>query len=305
MERYVGRLLSTYLVCGFLGAGKTTYILERLKDGSARTAVLVNEFSALGIDGQIIRTRGGMEVVEMAGGCICCSQKEDLVKQVALIAREIRPDVLLIEPSGVAETSELLKALSDEALAETIRCEATITIVDGSTFLDYSGSDSFGTFFLDQVEHADLVLINKIDLMAPDELGAVEARIKEINSRAIVVRTDHCRYDSVAIRKGDKGPIGPHRHVPGFDSLSLELQKPVPDDALERFLSLVNEGVFGEVLRVKGFVRREDGTFVEVQVTPAQASVKPAQWQGRPGLVFVGLGLDRLSLERYFAPPAS
>ena len=55
------------------------------------------------------------------------------------------------------------------------------------------------------------------------------------------------------------------------------------------------------VLRVKGFVRREDGTFVEVQVTPAQASVEPARWQGRPGLVFVGLGLDRSSLERYFA----
>ena len=144
---------------------KTTYILERLRDKSARTAVLVNEFGTLGIDGETIRAAGGVSVVEMAGGCICCNQRQDMVKSIAEIARDIRPDVLLIEPSGVAETSELLNALSDSSLGGIVRCDGTITIIDATTFLDYSEPGSFGTFFLDQIENADVVLINKVDLV--------------------------------------------------------------------------------------------------------------------------------------------
>ena len=88
MKRSEERPLSTCLVCGFLGAGKTTFILERLRDKSVRTVVLVNELGTLGIDGQTIRTKGGVDVVEMAGGCICCSQRQGLVKSVIEMLKE-------------------------------------------------------------------------------------------------------------------------------------------------------------------------------------------------------------------------
>jgi G3E family GTPase len=287
-------------VCGFLGAGKTTYILERLRDKSARTAVLVNEFGALGIDGETIRAKGGISVVEMAGGCICCSQRQNLVKSIAEIARDIRPDLLLIEPSGVAETSELLNALSDGSLEGIIRCDGTIAIIDATTFLDYSEPGSFGTFFLDQIENADVVLINKIDLVEPGLLGEIEARINEANPGVVVVRTDHCRYDAALHRTGRKGPVIFHRNALEFDSLSLELQKPIPSESFERFLSDLKEGAFGEILRAKGFVQIEGGACVEVQVTSGQVSIEPAECRIQPKMVFIGRGLKRSSLESYF-----
>jgi G3E family GTPase len=293
--------LSTYLVCGFLGAGKTTYILERLRDKSSRTAVLVNEFGTLGIDGQIIRTKGGVDVVEMAGGCICCSQRQGLVKSVTEIARDIRPDVLLIEPSGVAETSELLKALSDDSLGGIISCDATITIIDATTFLDYSAPDSFGTFFLDQVENADVVLINKIDLVDPGLLVEIEARIDKLNPGAIVVRTDHCRDSGTLPQTGRTRPIISHKKALEFDSVSFELQKPIPSGSLERFLCRLKEGAFGEILRAKGFVQIEGGACVEVQTTPAQVLIEPVECRTPPKMIFLGLGLKRSALEGYFA----
>jgi G3E family GTPase len=288
-------------VCGFLGAGKTTYILERLRDKSARTAVLVNEFGTLGIDGQTIRAKGGMNVVEMAGGCICCSQRQDLVKCVIEIARDIRPDFLLIEPSGVAEASELLNALSDDSLAGVISCDATITIIDATTFLDYSEPGSFGTFFLDQVENADVVLINKVDLVDPGLLGEIEARINHVNPGAVVVRTDHCRYSATLPQARRKRPITSHKNALEFGSVSLELQKPIPSESLERFLSHLLDGAFGEILRAKGFVQIEGGACVEVQMTPGRVSIEPVECRMPPKMIFLGRGLKHSALEGYFA----
>ena len=295
-----GHPLSTYLVCGFLGAGKTTYILERLKDRSTRTAVLVNEFGTLGIDGQTIRTRGGIDVVEMAGGCICCSQRQGLVKSVTQIATEIKPDLLLIEPSGVAETSELLSALSDNELANIARCDGTITIIDATTFLDYCEPDSFGTFFLDQIVNADVILINKIDLVAQGTLDEIESRIKEINPGARVARTIHCRHGELPSRAGERSRCDSHRERMAFESMSLELHTVVSYERLERFLGRLASGDFGEILRVKGFVHVEGGEYVEVQATPAHFSIEAVQEPTPSRLVFVGRNLARSSLGRYF-----
>src|SRR6185369_7745825 len=128
--------IKTRLVGGFLGAGKTTFILEQLKSAGTRVAVLVNEFGKLGIDGALIRLQGGIEVIELPGGCICCSQKEGLLESVRSVARQVAPELLLIEPSGVAEISELLQLLSDPSLAGVIRLDTVITVLDCETFLE-------------------------------------------------------------------------------------------------------------------------------------------------------------------------
>src|SRR5690606_25325624 len=130
-----------------------------LKSARGRAAVLVNEFGSLGIDGSLIRSAGGIDVVEMPGGCICCSQQAGLVESIATIREEIRPDLLLIEPSGVAEASEVLKVLAAPALAGVIRLDAVITVLDASTFFEFSDPEAFGSFFLDQITHADLLLV--------------------------------------------------------------------------------------------------------------------------------------------------
>jgi len=301
LEPAVGFPVSTYLVSGFLGAGKTTFILERLRDTGGRIAVLVNEFGTLGIDGQTIRTQGGMDVVEMAGGCICCSQRQDLIKTVAEIARDIRPDVIMIEPSGVAETSELLTALFDPSLAGIVRHDATIAIIDAITFLEYSEPGAFGTFFLDQVQSADIILINKIDLVEPGALTDIETRIAGINPRAAVLKTDHCRDTASHRVRGVNRPIPSRDTLPEFSALTLELRKPVAQASLQRFLSDLEAGTFGEIFRAKGFVPTEDGGCVEVQVTPGQVSTTPAQCGIPSKIIFIGRRLERSSLERYFA----
>src|SRR6266567_3784969 len=176
--------IRTYLVSGFLGAGKTTFILEQLKNTGSRVAVLVNEFGELGIDGALIRSRSGFDVVEMPGGCICCSQRDGLAESIRRIAVEMEPELLLIEPSGIAEISEVLKVLAGPSLAGVIRLDAALTVIDAETFLEFSEPDGFGTFFLDQVVNADLILVNKIDLVAPAELAAIERRVEELRPGA-------------------------------------------------------------------------------------------------------------------------
>jgi G3E family GTPase len=291
---------SALLVCGFLGAGKTTFILEQIRSFGRRTAVLVNEFGDLGVDGTVIRSRGGLDVIELPGGCICCSMKDELAKSIRTVAEDIRPDVLLIEPSGVAEASEVIAVLTDKALSSAIRLDAVITIIDVSTFLDFSEPDAFGAFFLDQVTNADLIICNKTDLISLSERDQVARRIFELNPSALAVETSFCKVSTPLPSGRNKeirfaGSFGPAMECVGIDAV-----EDISQNQLEKFTLALSGGELGKVYRAKGLVKVADGGCTNLQYSGGAVSLTPFAEQARSRIVLIGYDLDRKRIREFF-----
>ncbi|MBC7963603.1 MAG: GTP-binding protein [Steroidobacteraceae bacterium] len=292
--------IKTRLVGGFLGAGKTTFILEQLKTAGAKVAVLVNEFGQLGIDGALIRLNGGIDVVELPGGCICCSQKQGLLESIRSIAGQIGPELLLIEPSGVAEISEILQVLSDPSLAGVIRIDAVITVLDAETFLEFSEPEAFGLFFLDQVRCADLILVNRADLVTPQTLEAIEERVAALNPLALLVRTEFCRMD-VAVPHGTKQQLDfSQKRVPlGIDCLSINPEKPFSEEGLADFIAELARGRFGRIIRGKGFIQVAGRGWMNLQMVAGNVTTKPLSTAMAARLTLIGFDLRATELDAF------
>lgn len=290
----------TSLICGFLGAGKTTFIRNRLQQANRRTAVLVNEFGTLGLDGAEIRQTAGLQVVELPGGCICCSQQMQLEDAVLDICARFRPERLFIEPSGVAEASGILQVLTSSALRQQIVLDGVITVVDAETFLEYAEPDAFGTFFHDQVVHADLIVINKGDLVSSSHLDTVVQRISSLNGQALVTATSF----------GQLAGALPQRQQPDFHSTTnahidwehvcLEPVAPFTLHKTQELGKRIAEGFFGNIFRAKGIIPLDCGTSMELQVVGRRWNITEPTAAFPPRLICIGTKLRMQDLEQFF-----
>ena len=132
------------VVCGVLGAGKTTFLQNALRNNTEKVAVLVNDFGDAGIDGEILSS-GGIETIQLPSGCVCCTLRADLVSAVRQIGQRIAPKHLLIEPSGVATPSAVLEALATCDVAPV----TVVGIVDATDFVKLYEAQIYGQFFED------------------------------------------------------------------------------------------------------------------------------------------------------------
>lgn len=314
--------LKTCVVTGFLGAGKTTFILQRLRSSGVRVAVLVNEFGQLGIDGALVRAAGGLEVLEMPGGCICCSQRDGLVESIHKIAQELRPELLLIEPSGIAESSELLKVLRAPSLAGVIRLDAVLAIVDAETFLEFAAPGGFGAFFLDQVVNADLVLVNKADLVDEEALAAVERRLAQLSPAGLVQRTSFCQVEGDLPRAGrtpspplasggvPSGPAGlaglaGPAGLAGLECLSLTPGRELSEGELDTLLADLRAGRFGSIVRGKGFLPLEGQGLLNLQMVGQRQTLDPFPPNADARLTLIGYALEGERLREFFSVNAT
>ena len=207
--------LPTTVLSGFLGAGKTTLLNHVLQNREGlRVAVIVNDMSEVNVDAALVRdgqaalSRTEEQLVEMSNGCICCTLREDLLEEVARLGREGRFDYLLIESTGIGEPLPVAQTFTFVAedgstLSDLARLDTMVTVVDASAFpagmdahetladLSMGVSDdderSLASLLVEQVEFADVIVLNKLDLATPEQRHAVEARIKALNPGAKLV----------------------------------------------------------------------------------------------------------------------
>ncbi|TVQ74458.1 MAG: GTP-binding protein [Chromatiaceae bacterium] len=279
------------LITGFLGAGKTTAILHLLAHRPAheRWAVLVNEFGEVGIDGEILADAAGDEirVREVSGGCICCTGAMNLRVALTKILREIRPDRLLVEPTGLGHPTGIVDTLRDPWLASAARLGNITCIVDPAGFSQERLEKSL--IYKDQLTLADVVVINKTDVAPADQLAALEAFVAGLYPpKQAVVRTTHGRIDPALLdleasgvdRAGERRVLtvmapagasvvgsGPGSVAAPLSGASPDTQAPAADTARgwrfapeDRFDLKVLEGLFSkppfsELVRAKGVVR--------------------------------------------------
>lgn len=172
------------IISGFLGSGKTTSVIKigkYLRERGYKIAVLVNDVADVGVDGQVIN-ENGLESKEMPRGCICCTLKYALEGNIALIQAESDPDILIIEPTGVAFPDRIREQIEKMDFGTEVTMGPIISLIDGSKFRQIMEHSEYAA--TKQMENADLIVINKRDLMKEAEISAVQNAVRKINADA-------------------------------------------------------------------------------------------------------------------------
>jgi cobalamin biosynthesis protein CobW len=247
------------VVSGFLGSGKTSlvrHLLEEAQRRGERLAVVSNEFGALGIDRALLggaAVGGGPAIRELEGGCVCCELTDDLVQALEALRREVRPDRIAIETSGVALPYDVQLTLWRPPVAEWIADDVGVVVVNAEQLAE--GRD-LGDTFEHQVTAADLLVLNQVDRVAEALLPALEARLRALEPEATILRATHGRVPPTLLEPIEPGPPPPRPHPHAHESFTretLEVEPGVDPAALvERLRGL-------GALRAKGWAETSEG----------------------------------------------
>jgi G3E family GTPase len=284
------------LIGGYLGAGKTTLVNHILRNADGRRiAVLVNEFGDLPIDDDLIEARDD-DLIAIAGGCICCSFGSDLVAALMTIkSRTPAIEHIVIETSGVALPGAVVQAT---ALLPNVSIDGVIVLADAETIADRARDHYMGDTILRQLADADLIVLNKIDLVAAGTTASLTSWLGTEAPRARVLAVQNAQIPiELALglhtdRLGARGSARPH-DTSRYDSFVAE--KGTIDD-IEQFCVRLADPALG-VLRAKGFVRDSAGRLHNLHVVGSRVSAAPESEDAERAtrLVFIGLSeqLDR------------
>ena len=316
------------LLFGFLGSGKTTLVRRILGEraGERKMAVIVNEFGDVGVDGEVI-AGSNVNLVELTSGCLCCTLRGSLMSAVEELREKAAVEQIVVEATGVASPGDMLEDLNESRIAHELDVGPLVTVVDAPKFTRLQ--QMLGEFYEEQVENADVLVLNKIDLATQGELDEARAAVREINPDAVLLFAEQGDTDLGLLLDGPEsellaqmkaeasGRAHPvhedadrhghghehyddhgdghghhHAHAPA-ESFVMDASGTFSRAALtDAFASMP-----ANVWRSKGFLTI-DGEPSLLQFTMGQLEIGSAAERQRPYLVVIGEDLDRPVVER-------
>ena len=297
-------------IFGFLGSGKTTLVRRLLakRQDEDRVAVIVNEFGEVGIDGAILEG-DSIEMIELTSGCLCCTLKGSLLDAMEELCDSGTVAQVIIEATGIAKPKEIMDLFAVSSMGQEYEIGPFATVVDSSKFSRVKSV--LGDFYTEQVRYADVVILNKLDLVSPTDLDAVCQEVGSLNSFAKIYLTEQCDLDLASIfdrglrsamidRIRQSGTDCPghdhdHQHAP-VESYVLDSSLGASHRDLVEFFAETPENLW----RAKGFMN-VDGASSLIQFAMGQLEITPAEPRDDHCIVFIGQDLDRNDLENRFA----
>ena len=319
------------MLFGFLGSGKTTLARRLLQEGAGdrKMAVIVNEFGDVGIDGAILEGRD-LDMIELTSGCLCCTLKGSLINAIEELNDKEDIDVCVIEATGVAEPEEMIETFTDETMRGRYEMGPMVTVIDIPKFTRLR--EMLGPFYEAQVQNADVLILNKVDLATAADLETARKAVVELNEHAELMFTEQCELDVNKIIAGatsqkmadyedslgievvhyhdhkhghdhDHGhghghghdhDHDDHRHAPA-QSFVLDAEGSAGRHAMEAFFFDIPDNVW----RAKGYTRL-DSQPVLIQFTMGQLDITEVEPRENYHMVFIGPDMDREMIEKGF-----
>lgn len=256
-----------YILAGFLGTGKTTLlkqILELEQQQKRKVAVLMNELGEISIDSDAVGE--DVPLRELLGGCICCTIQDKLEGQLQGLLVEHQPDAIYIETTGAAHPVEVLDSVLSPLFAGKIEMRGIITTVDGTLWAARSQfQPQLQQLLLEQVRHADLILINKSDLLSDSGQARVSMEIQSINPEARCILTTYSRVSQRELKDMAFAPKRESKTAHVHKALRLgtfvhRFQKPVNRVRFEEFLRSLPDQIY----RIKGYIQFSDSQYPDL-----------------------------------------
>ena len=320
---------------GFLGAGKTTLIKKLLKESLAdeKVVLIENEFGEIGIDGGFLK-EAGIEIKEMNSGCICCSLVGDFGTSLKEVLNTYHPERILIEPSGVGKLSDVIRAVEDVDMGENVVLNSAVAVVDATKCKMYM--KNFGEFFVNQIEHAGTIVLSRTGKMDMAKIEEAISLIREHNEKAVIITTpwdelagddimkamegssnlqdellhemmeehEHHHHDGECCCHHDHEEHEHHHHHADevFTSWGMETPAKYSKDEIAAILEeLDHTQKYGMVLRAKGMVASEDGSWTYFDYVPQESNVREGKADVTGKFCVIGSKLNEDNLKKLFS----
>ncbi|PGY14304.1 GTP-binding protein [Bacillus sp. AFS031507] len=285
-----------YILSGFLGSGKTTLLKRLLEDEQRlgrKIAVMMNELGKVSIDSDAVEGED-VSLKELLGGCICCSIQDKLEAQLQGLLLDEKPEVIYIETTGAAHPVEVLDAILSPLFADKLLIKGILTTVDGKRWMERKSlSPQLQQLILEQVRHADFIIINKMDELKESEQAKIIFEIQSINSNARCLLTNYSQVSIEQLRKlsvsFEKEKKESQRVTINLTTFVYQFKTAISHAEFENFLKHLPDTIY----RIKGYVKfdHSDLPFL-FQFSYGMPIYLKEDMNMRLNLVFIGEGIN-------------
>jgi G3E family GTPase len=285
-----------YILSGFLGSGKTTLLkrlLEDEKEKGRKVAVMMNELGSVSIDSNVVEEDVALK--ELLGGCICCSIQDKLESQLQGLLMNEKPEVIYIETTGAAHPVEVVDVILSPYFANQLNIKGVITTVDGARWLSRQNlSPQLLQLLMQQIKHADMIIVNKMDELSEDEQATLTFEIQGLNPHAHCLLTTFSKVNMNQLRTLTISEKVDSQKVTVKNDLRLStfvytFHKAVDLDAFEAFLRRLPDSIF----RMKGYIKFKENDYPYLfQYSYGMPLYMKAEMNYPLNLVFIGEKMD-------------
>ena len=328
------------IISGFLGAGKTTLIKKILDEKPAGQVICIieNEFGDIGIDGEQLQ-QSGVEVMEIYSGCICCTLIGNFERALNELIEKYHPERIIIEPTGIAKLSDVLRACEDALEKEDVRLGMCLVVVNAMNYDMYMRN--WPEFFINQIEQAKTIVMSRSQNVDPELLEKTARDLRRLNPGANMITTPWDQIDAKTIiqaaerdaalslenevkQEVKRCACGHHHHEEEhrhahhedcqahhheehdhsadevFQVWGVETPRAFLKEGLQNALDALSESRYGKVLRAKGIVQSEDGNWMKFDFVPGETGLIDWKPDYTGRICVIGEDLDKPALAELF-----